>query len=223
MDDLPKVYTGIADSTRHAGIMGVLHDNTLVDVRPFEEETGNEDDDRNARFNLELRETLEYLSGFIDCTYTPTLCHGVRIRIPTEALIARAHDIIEVSTADESEFAYTGECHIAETLEYLNSSQPWIFHFCGIVSAIRSANVVEMILMWLTMKGHERPSLHVFEGRRVISMAITPGCLMRPVSSLECPPQRWDELDWVDSLTFSTPAMMELYDYERPSTEQPLV
>lgn len=223
------LYSGISDSTRHSGPMGILHDNTLVDTRPFEDDLAAGDNIDSERYDYKLRDECRHLEGFIDCVYTPTslevgkirsFVHGVRIRLHTRECLDFAAEIIALAVVEGEVDSDTYV--LPEDLSWIEDTGEWTFHFAGITSRVIDIGIGRMIDIWRRMRGPNRPSLHVFPRRRVLSMAVTPGCLVRPVSVKSTDISSWLSGPWVDSMVFRSNEMMRLYGYHKPPVTQPL-
>jgi hypothetical protein len=90
-NNFKSLYSGLTQSTLHIGLMGSLHDNTLVDIRPYEE---NADGTVNQEeFDPSRRSVRKDLFGFLDFCYTAhnqeagklrSFVHGCKIRHPTK-------------------------------------------------------------------------------------------------------------------------------------------
>ena len=88
----------LVDVSRHPGLYGTVHDNSLIDVCPF---SGG---DLEAKFDPKLRVTKPGWLGLIDCVYTPTsletgrirsIVHHVRYRLCTTLVMDRAIAILK--------------------------------------------------------------------------------------------------------------------------------
>lgn len=192
------MYDMMIEQGTHPGMFGVLHDNSLIDVRPYEE------DDRENHRNIELRRFREEWLGFIDCTYSPanteccrimSLSHGVMYKIKSQLLMTRAEKLIHIAAGRVKPIATRLEAKEAF------SNDRWMLHFMGKFYQISSQQALSIIQERLSMMGTEVPSVHVFEDMRVISIAISSGCLMKMVteSDIDITTNDSDKL-WFDSI-----------------------
>ena len=223
------IYSGITDSSRHTGLYGVLHDNTLLDVRPFEDGYAATEQTDRERYDYSLRDNCKHLKGFVDCIYTPTsleagrirsIVHGVRFRMVTDSTLSSASALIQIACQDAGQAVIRTD--VTAELEDLISDDSWIFHFCGVTMPISSYTAVSIISHWLSLIGPSRPSLHTFPKQRVLSMAVTPGCLVRPVSVLSAAQTPMEDRFWIDSTVFRSKRMMSLYGYDVPPVSDAL-
>jgi hypothetical protein len=213
-----QMYSGISDATVHSGIYGILHDNSAIDMRPYEEGTT---DDR--LYDPSLRKTEEGWMGFIDCTYTPasteagkirSLVHRVRYRLMTREVMKKASALLDIISMEG--------CHRPPDEGNTITAGRWIFHFNSLVIDISERTARNVIRVWLDQLGHDTPSLHVFPAKKVLSMSVTSGCLVRPIFVEDTTGYDDSQLKWVDSLIFGSQEMMSEYGYKVPSRKNPL-
>ncbi|KAJ3119606.1 hypothetical protein HK100_000234 [Physocladia obscura] len=84
---------------------------------------------------------------------------------------------------------------------------------------IDTTKVIMIIKFWSGIIGHNRPSLHVFPSKRIVSLALSPGCLMRPVKTNNILPYHYSSGFYVDSMIFNSKEMMQIYGYHQPGLE----
>lgn len=210
VSDTDSIWRVLYDSQvtfiRHPGVYGTIHDNSLIDVRPYEE------DDESGSFSTELRISKDEWLGFIDCTYTPGSVEAGRIR-------SLAHNIRYRSMT-----AYTIDCASELLRQCCNpirdKEDTWTLFMLGYIQKISKLDVFEMTATWLTQYGPNAPSLHVFEDKKVVVIAITPGCLMKPV----CEELYEDNsnIKWYDSVLYNDQSMTLFMDPDGDSFYHPL-
>lgn len=203
-----KLYDTQITFTRHPGLYGTLHDNSLIDVRPYE------DDDELGSFSVELRKSKQEWLGFIDCTYTPgsveagrirSLVHMVRYRSMSPYTIQCALDLLECCIPDDPR------------------SEVWTFFMLGYTKMISERNVRDMIERWLGQYGPNAPSLHVFESKKVVTISISPGCLVRPLSVVDISSNfNPDQHKWIDSVIYHNQTMLQSYGFLYEMNQSPL-
>ncbi|KAJ3219738.1 hypothetical protein HK099_004578 [Clydaea vesicula] len=223
------IYSGLSDNVRHTGIYGTLQDNTLIDLRSYEVKDGQPVNE-NEQFDPNLRSLCEHFSGILDCTYTPTspdagnlrsVVHGVRYRIVTPKLLSRCRQLISIISKDLIYDDYEDDFHNAkkEIKDIINklvekgAKTSWLMHFMGVVINTNIDKVAKIIHLWLKMSGPCRPSLHTFCTKNVLSLSVTSGCAIRPVSIVNIEDKDLDLLYWIDSLVFNNSTMMYVYGY----------
>ncbi|CAH0474931.1 unnamed protein product [Peronospora belbahrii] len=176
--------------TRRPGIFGMIHDNSLIDMRPYD----SKDRDSHQSRSVERRRTMKDWSGFIDCTYTAlsleagkirSLVHGCLYRVLTDKVYNQASSILDCIEASDDE------------------SAGWRFLFASKSCTMSQRSVGRIIATWNRFQHHNSPSIHVWPRERTIVMHISSGCVMKPVTTRT-------GRHWVDSTCYNTPGMLHL-------------
>ncbi|KAI9314005.1 hypothetical protein DFJ73DRAFT_636423 [Zopfochytrium polystomum] len=225
------MYNGITDSSRRSGVYGVLHDNTLVDVRPYEEPNDRlqTEKERQAifddRFNAALRTPREDLAGFVCCTYTPanleagricSFCNGTRIRVENATCLDRCREL--VSALGRCAPLTAGELRkLSATQLAISSDVAWTVYYNGCMMQSNGYGVLRCIVRWGKFRGHSTPSIHIFDRQRVLVLSTATGCVMRPVIVSRYAPGDLHKLRYVDSMMFNTQRMMEVLNMSAPA------
>lgn len=188
-----RLYGEMISMPRKHNIYGTISNNCYVDVRPYEDY-----DEYSVKIDLGRREFKESWRGFIDPGYTVSsvdagriraLVHKVRIRVMTPELIMKAKSIIEAMSLPGS----------------TNVGDSWTLYFMGSKMRVSESGVQNAVGTWRSMRGHSTPSLHVFRTRKLVTLSVASGCLVRPLSvldDLEC--STLDSVIWVDSMVFNS-------------------
>jgi hypothetical protein len=232
---LMSIYSGQSRSTCYFGIYGALHGNTLVDVRPYEEDGGLAEDESNSndKFRPELREPREDLLGFVCAAYTPPNTEAGRMRaFALGCIIRQLTDRVVYNTKyvlsallslpgrHDVEFPdckFVFKSHTASEIERKLDCRSCTLYFCGYTAKVTRARVAEAIARWLELSGHEIPSLHFFNSSRVVVVSLAPGCIMKPYETTSRLPSEFDRKHYVDSIIFNNREMMQTYGFKKPS------
>ncbi|RKO85844.1 hypothetical protein BDK51DRAFT_46687 [Blyttiomyces helicus] len=185
---------------------GVVHDNGLIDIRPHDKELLS----ISSHYECDPsgRKTRAMHCGFIDVTYTPmsleagrtrSLVHGSRYLIMTDAVLNKALNLATIAARTTIDLSCGFE--VDEAIMHSNPGM-WIFHCCGVIKLVSAEGVAQMIRAYVTMKGHDSPSMRVFSEHRLVSLAVTPGCIMKPVLNdlTTASSHTVAECNWIDSL-----------------------
>ncbi|KAJ3318126.1 hypothetical protein HDV06_000806 [Boothiomyces sp. JEL0866] len=235
------MYSGLTESTLHSGIYGSLHDNTIVDIRPYEENDDGPLDPKNE-YDSDLRTVREDLVGFLDFNFTTpnqeagklrSFCHGCYISHPLASTFYFLSDVFEkifyTKGYDACYIRNSAAIEHKQRMDILkdrdeiearlyqyssNYIDPWVIHYSGIVGRVAQRKVVDFIVNWLLFNTRDRPNLHIFPAKRVISFATSPGCVLKLVECVDS--ITMPKSAWVDSLVFNDDIMMEVYGYKRP-------
>lgn len=193
------MYDGMSDATRRPGIWGVLRDNTVIDVRAYE----SADEGTDISRSVEARQTKRQWRHFIDCIYTPagleagkirSLSHGVLFRVCTGKTLMMADELLE----------------LVHKWQRFDSTAGFVFHFAGLTCAIHEQAVDQLVTLRSGMRGREAPTLHVFSSRKLVSMSVTSGELVKPARVTEVmEPDFHDDARFIDSLTYNDSDLWE--------------
>ncbi|KAI8609734.1 hypothetical protein BC830DRAFT_1070609, partial [Chytriomyces sp. MP71] len=199
-----SMYDEPADVKGHAGVYGVIHDNGLIDTRPYDSDALAHDS--TAECDPSRRINYDYYSGFIDVTYTPmsleagrirSLVHGCKYRVLTNSVLDKCKLLIDCLPPSNHPVYPSAR------------TKTWRLHMCGSWIVIDEHTAMSMMSMYTTFRGHDTPSLHVFAQYRILSIAFSPGCIMKPCISThglysgEVPDA---DTVWIDSLHLLEPS-----------------
>jgi len=169
-------------------------------MRPFEET-----DDYEDRNDPSRRSPKPSWKGYIDPGYTVAsaeagkiriLVHGVRLRTMLPEAVRKALSLLMLAR---------GQMTHAQAGQKNDEGCGWTLCFAGLEIASSRSQVDAIIEGWKLMRGHNTPSVHVFPSRRLVTLAVTSGCLMRRISSLDGSLGRTTvEHQWVDSFVFNS-------------------
>src|SRR5882724_4054509 len=188
-----RLYNDMITMPRKQNLYGTITNNCYVDMRPYEET-----DDYSLKIDISKREFNDKWKGFIDPGHTVSsidagrirsLVHKVRIRTMTPTLIRRAEALVDIMTSIPSS----------------DERETWSLYFMGSTSKVYKSNVYDAVESWRLMDGHEIPSLHVFSSWKLVTLSVSSGCLVRPLSvieDLEC--KDLGRVTWVDSMVFNS-------------------
>ena len=188
------LYDGLDTYSRRPGLFGTVHDNSLIDVRPYDMREVGTPRERD----IASRRMRDDWGGFIDCAFTTFSLEAGRIRSVVHGCMYRCF------TAETYEQAWQllGEVHkdarVAE-------QKTWLFRFSSKSVRISDACVTSLLSTWRTFDSRNAPSLDVFEPAKVVLLHAMSGCLLKRVPCLSP-----SGFAWVDSLCYNTPAMLLL-------------
>ena len=188
------LYDGLDTYSRRPGLFGTLHDNTLVDVRPYEMSDVGGPKERD----IEARRTREEWSGFVDCAFTTFSLEAGRIRSVVDGCMYRCFTVVTYRQASMLLDLVGTDISTAE-------QKDWTFRFSTKSTLISDSCVAAMLSLWRAFDSYNSPSLHIFESERVVLLHVMSGCLLKRVPCLM--PRGFV---WVDSLAYNTPGMLEL-------------
>lgn len=146
---------------------GLIECNSLVSLEMF---TGNDES-----CTPDQRKCKTYHRGFVDSYYTPqsksagrirTLVAGVGVRIMTTRTLEMASEILK---AVVNPIAVVGD---------------WIVRCMGYTATVTEEDVSAMVSVWSRFCDIEMPTLHIFKTRKVVTISVSSGVLMRPVRLL---------------------------------------
>lgn len=193
------IYTGSMTVSARDNLMGLIQDNCVVDMRHYET-----DAEHSVKSSPERRKYMDCWDGFIDRGFTTAgpdagnvmaMVHGVQIRVLDDVLWSKTRDLL------------VGLCAPSAP----ESPRDWVMYFYGAVKYVSYRQVEAAIDMWRKMTGFRTPSIHVHESSKIVVLAATSGCLMRPLQlrSLECANSEVGDVDpdkglWVDSYVFNS-------------------
>ncbi|KAJ3220938.1 hypothetical protein HK099_003897 [Clydaea vesicula] len=215
-----RLFDNIEDFTRRPGIFGIIHDNSIIDIRPYDHDSEIINDSRN----IEARLTQDHWSGFIDCTYTPmsleagrirSVVHGCKYRVMTSITIKMAKSILNLVRSG-IKFNTASNKNI--------TAEDWIFYCCGKACIITAECAMDIVELWRSFRSHNAPSIHAFNSIRIMVMTVSSGCIMKPINAKYGLNDYnvWDNAMWVDSIVYNTPGMLEfMTGYKRLDTNNP--
>jgi len=194
------LFDDMLGNPRKLGLYGTILNNSCVDMRPYEASA-----DYSCVTDPTRRRYRESWKGFVDPSYTVassdagriwSLVHRVRVRVCNDKVISHAREVLSAL------LGHHANC------DGDSSDTPWDAYFCGVLFRTSRSNVLSASKAWGSTKGHQAPSLHIFEDARLVTLSVSSGCLIRPVSvtdNLSCDNAR--EEHWVDSTVFNSNSM----------------
>ncbi|KAJ2993334.1 hypothetical protein HDV02_002482 [Globomyces sp. JEL0801] len=191
-----KMYDTLQENVPDVGMYSVIHNNSLIDCRCYEERD-NESKSYDER-NHNLRHMRADWYGFIDPVYTPlsleagkirSLVNGCMYRVLNTELIAKCSSVLSMLEARIS-----------------GHGSGIMVHFHGATLMVEESCLVELGHMLRQMKGYQVPSVHYFSKSKLLSISISSGCIMKPLcNSINDMIQGPNTLHWCDSLHYRSP------------------
>ncbi|KAH9806640.1 hypothetical protein DFH28DRAFT_920604 [Melampsora americana] len=166
------MYDTMIDVRSHTGIYGIVQDNSLIDMRPFEMESIGTEIERDTS----LRETKENWRNFISPTYTPASLEAGRIRTVSYGVGMR---LMTKRMLDFMRWVGT------KVKERAQINRKFELHFMGTVNKISITTCMEITSAWTEFKGIDAPTLYLCKERCMMFISISSGCLVRPASQIE--------------------------------------